>query len=200
MIVRISSWTRRHSAAALVSFAAAASSLHSAAPARRAPSAGDSLVSLIMVEPIATDVLRPAERTFLERAAELSRQQTQLARVAVSQAASSDVRTYAQLVASDHRQISDSLDALRRKRGVSGSSGSVDPAPASYPGLADKSGADFDREFVRISAELQNGLLRLFEEVMADAKDPEIREFVGGSLPVLREHQNRATELKKAYD
>lgn len=169
-------------------------------PFARLPFAGESLIGSDGVDALATDALRPVERAFLEKAAQLSRQQIQLAQLAVSQATGSDVRTYAQQMAGDHRQIGDSIEALRRKKGTSAGGSPEAVVPESFQQLAQKSGGDFDREFVRLAGDLQATLLTLFEEVMADAKDPEVRELAGAHLPTLRDHQNRATELKKAYD
>lgn len=164
------------------------------------PVIGESHLAGMAIDALAAETLRPVERTFLEKAAALSRQQIQLAQLAVSQSAGTDVRTYAQQVASDYRQISDSVEGLRRKKGVSAGSATDAFVSESHQRLAQKTGGDFDREFVRLAGELQAAVLTLFEEVMADAKDAEVRELAGSCLPVLREHQNRVTELKKAYD
>lgn len=173
---------------------------NSAGSLARMPVIGESHVAGTLVDVLAAESLRPVERTFLEKAASLSRQQIQLAQLAVSQSTGSDVRTYAQQVASDHRQISDSIEGLRRKKGVSAGSATDAVVTESHQRLAQKTGGDFDREFVRLAGELQASALTLFEEVMADAKDVDVRELAGTYLPVLREHQNRVTELKKAYD
>lgn len=169
-------------------------------PRNRLPTLSDSLVSLMLVEPVATTQLGAAERIFLEKAAELSRRQLELARLGVSQTTSSDIRSFAQQIASDHRQIGESIRALRQRRGVSAGAEKTAVAADSNPLFAQKSGAEFDREFVRVAAELQNDALRLFEEVMADAKDTEVRDLIGSYLPTLRDHQNRGTELKKTYN
>src|SRR4051812_40546891 len=69
-------------------------------------------------DPLAADSLRPSERTFLRQAAEMARAEMRAAQLAVGQAASADVRTFAQQVVSDNRQISNSIDELARKKGV----------------------------------------------------------------------------------
>ncbi|MDO8540320.1 MAG: DUF4142 domain-containing protein [Opitutaceae bacterium] len=174
-----------------------------AAPQWRArPVFARSVAFAFAAEPLATDALRPVERTFLEQAAELSRQQIRFARLAVSQASSSDVRSFAQQLAGDHRQISDSIEGLRRKKGsmLEEKEKSPDAVPEGFQELAQKTGADFDREFVRLTAQMQARELTLFEEAMSDAKDNEVRDLVGTYLPMIREHQNRGTELKKTFE
>lgn len=155
-------------------------------------------------EPLATtDSLRPGERSFLEKAVEVSRQRVQLGRFAVGQANSSDVRGFAQQLAGDYQQIGDSVDALRRRKGAGADASpgeTTDVVSEAQQKLAQKSGAEFDREFVRFVAEQHSELLALFEQAAANAKDSDVRELAGGFLPTLRDHYNRIVELKKALE
>lgn len=147
----------------------------------------------------AADALRPNERAFVEKALEASRQQLLLAEIAAGHASSTDVRSHALQLTADYRELSATLDALiRRKGGIAG-------APAggtseNYQRLTTRAGADFDREFVRTSAELSEGVMRLFEQTANDAKDADIREFASARLPLLRDHLNRSLELRKVFD
>src|SRR5687767_9938964 len=65
-----------------------------------------------------TDTLRPGERAFIQQARESARRHSRLAELAVSKAANSDVRAYAQQVVTDQRQINDSLENLGRRKGL----------------------------------------------------------------------------------
>jgi putative membrane protein len=185
--------------AGLLSVAAVAS----AAPRWRGQAvATNNLIRGFAAQPLAADTLRPLERSFLEKAAETSREEMQLARLALSQAANSDLRTFAQQLAVDQRSIGDALEGLRRKRGAV-----VDPAPAASEvvseasqKLATKTGAEFDREFVRLMSEARTATIALFEQAAADIKDPDVRELAAENLPTLRAHQNRLLELKAALE
>jgi putative membrane protein len=149
--------------------------------------------------PMAADGLRENEKAFLGKAIETSRQQMRLAEVGASQAVSSDVRSHALTLAGDYRELAESLDALiRRKGGVAG-------APAggtseNYRTLLEKSGAEFDREFVRTADALGNDIMTLFEQAATGARDPDVREFAAAQLPVLRAHRNAIVNLKKSMD
>ena len=178
-----------------------------AAPPWRGPAAR-SFIRSFAAEPLATDTLRPVERNFLEKAAQLSREEVALARIAVSQAASTDVRALAQQIAADHTQLNDSIEALRRRKGAAApgtdkekeNNKTPDITSEASQKLAQKSGADFDKEFVRVISEMHTQTVTLFEEAMADAKDTDVRELAGAHLPTLRDHQNRITELRKALE
>ncbi len=146
--------------------------------------------------PMAADALRENDKAFLGRAVETSRQQLRLAEVGASQAESSEVRSHALTLAGDYRELMDSLDALiQRKGGVAGAP--VGGTSERYQKLIEKSGADFDREFVRAAGPLTNNALTLFEQAAADSRDTDVRDFAAAQLPLLRAHRNALAELKK---
>lgn len=152
---------------------------------------------------LASDGLRPAERAFLERAAELSRMQLQLAQLGLGQARGSEVRAFAQQLTGDVRQVSDAVDALVRRKGetaVTSPSPTGEPMPQAFQRLLERTGGDFDREFMRMMGETIENVSALFERAMSDVKDSDVRDLAASHLPVLREHRNRAIELKAAVE
>ena len=140
--------------------------------------------------------LRPSDRAFLTKAGETARQQMRLAEVGVSQAAKCEVRSYAQQLVTDYRELNDSLEAMiRRKGGVAGAP--VGGTSETYQKLVQTSGATFDTEFVRIESRMNEATLTLFEQAAADSKDADVREFAASRLPMLRAHRTAIVELKK---
>ena len=176
----------------------AALDLSAQASPRRGPAAKN-LMLHFGAEAAPNDNLRPSERTFLDKAAEFSRDEVGLAKMALSQARGSEVKAFAQQIATDHQQINDALASLRRKKGAAPEpTGEIVSAAAQK--LAQKTGADFDREFVRVLAGVHADTVILFEQALGDAKDSDIRELLGAYLPMLREHQNKVNELRKALE
>jgi putative membrane protein len=147
-------------------------------------------------EPLAANDLRPPERAFLAKAVETARQQLTLAQVGVSQSTNAEVRSHAQQLLIDYRALHDSLEALvRRKGGIAGAP--VGGTSETYQKLVEKSGSNFDREFIHTLAQATDNVLALFEQVVADAKDADVRELAAAELPVLRGHRGTITELQK---
>ncbi len=140
--------------------------------------------------------LQPVERAFIIQELQNCRTQADLARLAVSQAGSSQVRDFAQQLVGDYRQINVTLENIAQRKGVV-----VPPAApsvsAEYRRLAATSGASFDRAFVRELAAANERILRLCESAVANAADPDVRETAGSFLPVVRDHINKTTELLK---
>ncbi len=160
-----------------------------------------SLMPALLAQAVAPDTLRPEERAFLERAGQLSGEQLQLARLAIAQANSSDLRTFAQQLAVDQQQLATSIASLQRRKGANETAARPeDIVPDSYRELARSTGHGFDQAFVRMLAESHRTFVRLFEEATEDAKDLEVRALAGGALPTLRQHGNRITELTKEFE
>lgn len=164
------------------------------APARQA--SAQSAIRGFAGDPVADRDLRPAERAFLTSAVENSRQQMRLAEVGVNHAANSEVRSHAQQLAVDYRQMTDGLEALISRKGVAGAP--VGGTSESYRKLAEST--TFDREFVRLAAQTTDRTLTLFEQTASDARDPDVRAFAAAQLPVLRAHRAVILALKKTMD
>jgi putative membrane protein len=151
------------------------------------------------VDPLANDALRPAERSFLTKAVEGSRQQMRLAEVGVSQAVSSEVRSHAQQLVGDYRTLNDALETLiRQKGGIAGAP--VGGTSENYQKLVEKTGDSFDREFVRTIAQATDEMLTLFEQVASDSRDSDVRALAAAQIPVIRAHRTAVTELKKTIN
>jgi putative membrane protein len=192
----------RRSALCIVGFLGLAV-VAAAAPRWRTPAvATTNLVRGFAAQPVAADSLRPQERSFLEKAAEASRDESQLAKLALSQAVNSDVRSFAQQLAADQRSIGDAIEGLRRKRGAIPDNVPAVPEIVTEASqkLSVKTGPEFDKEFVRLMAEARAAVIALFEQAASELKDPDVRELAASQLPTLRGHQNRLVELRRALE
>ncbi len=173
--------------------------LDAAGPSHFRPVAARSLLRGFAAEPLAADALRPGERAFLAKAQESARRQMRLAEIGAGRAQAAEVRSHALQLAADYHELDGTLEALvRRKGGLPGAP--VGDTSEPYAGLLTKSGADFDREFVRVVAQASNDVMTLFENAAGDARDADVRDLAASELPVLRAHRNAVANLKKALD
>jgi putative membrane protein len=153
-----------------------------------------------VAEPLAADAARPAERSFLQKAIETSRLQLRLAELGASQATASEVRSHAEQLKSDNRQLVDAIDSVMQKRGVGTLEPTGRPTEDAYVKLANRTSGEFDREFVRLMAEVHENTINMFEQAASEAKDADVRDLAAAQLPMLRAHRNRITELKRMFD
>jgi putative membrane protein len=147
----------------------------------------------------AVDPLTAADRAFLAEARESIRQQRRLGELGQSQARNTEVRRHAQKIVSDYRTMLEAIDGLVRKKGVALVESPEIPSSA-YQEVSGKAGPEFERAFVLAMVDLHENTLSLFEHTAADARDPDVRQLAAAQLPVLREHRNGITVLRKLYE
>jgi putative membrane protein len=144
-----------------------------------------------------TSTVRPPERTFVTQGLVNSRHQAELSRLAVTQAASTEVREFAQQLVTDYQQINTALETIARRKSID-----VPLQPVSfsdrYRVLAEQSGASFDHAFIHEVADANARALRLCSAALSTVKDSDIRELAGSLLPVLRDHANKTSDLAKS--
>lgn len=147
-------------------------------------------------ESAAEATLRPVERNFILQGLANSRTESELSGLAVSQASRSDIRDFAQQLATDYRQINTTLETLARKKAVEPP---LQPTSLSdqYRQLAQHSGSTFDQAFIREISIINQRSLQLCEKTLSGAKDNDIRDLIGTLLPIIRDHVNKSTELEK---
>lgn len=175
----------------------AASETLGASSWRFRPVTARSLTTGFVAEPLAGDVLRPPERTFLLTAARASREQVRLAEWGASRTENSDLRSLARQLLTDYRRLGETVDALNRRKG---GPAMETPRAELPPPVVEKSGMNPDREFLRAVAQASETILVAFEQTASEAKDPDVRELAASQLPVLRAHRTTITELKRTLD
>lgn len=159
-----------------------------------------SLLRGYAVQPLASETLRPADKAFLDKALASARMHARLADLGASQAVSTDVRSHAEQLKSDSRQLAEALTGLIQKKAAAGVATESEPITEAYGQLATRAGGEFDREFVRVLAALHDETITLFEQAASEAKDADVREVAAAQLPMLRAHRSRIVELKKTFD
>lgn len=190
---------RRLLCGALVLLAGGTVTPSATAPSRLRHVAARSMVRGYAAEPLAEST-RPADRSFLQKAIDTGRLQLRLAELGASQATSTEVRSHAEQLKSDNRQLVDALDSLMQRRSIGTLEPTGRPTEDAYVRLANRTSGEFDREFVRVMAEVHDQTINLFEQAVSEAKDADVRELAAAQLPMLRAHRNRITELRRIFE
>ena len=128
---------------------------------------------------------------FVKRAAEAGHKEIEAGKLALRQAASAEVRAFADRMVKDHTTVNAELLSL---------ADAPTPMPpdhaASATGvLATQAGAAFDRAYVEQAVTAHELLLTLFEQEAAAGKDARLKLWAEQKLPMLREHLEMARGL-----
>ncbi len=139
------------------------------------------------------------DRKFMEEAASAGQMQVQAAQMVANRGADKAVKDYAATLIEQQASANSELAQLASSLGIE--------LPSSLPRgmrnevekLAKRSGAEFDREFVReIGIKQHEQEIKRFEKASKDAKEPQLRAWVDKTLPMLQQHLAAAQKLPQA--
>lgn len=136
------------------------------------------------------------DRHWVSKTADNGTDEVALAQLAAQRATSPDVRKYAEQLVKDHTEANNELMQLASSKSIK--IDKDDGHGRTYKRLNNKSGADFDREFVEHMVDDHQDEIRRFEKASQDAKDPEIRSFASKTLDHLRHHLQEAQSLQSS--
>jgi putative membrane protein len=143
---------------------------------------------------VTTSELKRVDRNFIEKAARTGMDEVLIAKVAAERTSNPDVRNLAEKIAADHANANQELIALASAKGVS--------LPAKDTSIADKwtkrNARSFDKDYLQQMTSDHKDVLDLFRKESTDGVDPDLVAFARKTLPILEQHYQRATDLRKA--
>jgi len=135
------------------------------------------------------------DREFIEKAAAGGMLEVEAGKMAESKSQNADVKSFGNMLATDHAAANDELKALAQKKGVT--------VPASLPKKEQKmldkmAGAkNFDKEFIHDGVQDHKKDIKEFEKASKEAKDPDVKAFAAKTLPTLQKHLEKAEAIEK---
>jgi putative membrane protein len=138
-----------------------------------------------------------SESDFLQRTAQAMRAEAEIGQLAQSKAQSPDVKTYAEKVVKDYTKMSDDLQSLAQKQGVTLPGGLDDQHQELKVKLQSKSGTDFDKTYMRAEVVGQEGMINLVEGTIQKGETPIVRDFATVNLITMRDHLDQARAIAK---
>ena len=143
----------------------------------------------------------PTDQDFLKSAAEVYAFETQASDIALKQASTPEVKSYAQAMARDYSRANGELSALASRKSVDISQ----PLTANDQGLlhhlADLRGADFDQDYAQaVAVGIHVQAVSAFKAESSAGTDPDIKAWATRTLPTLQQHLQLARHLKVTTD
>lgn len=138
--------------------------------------------------------LKRHDREFFEKAAKTSMAEMEISRVAAARSSNPEVRSFAEMMITDHQAASEELATLASAKGVS------IPAKETAPSRWEKHDAkDFDRDYINKMLSDHEDAVKLFEKQAKDGTDADSVAFARKYLPKLQQHLQHAADLKRAF-
>lgn len=151
------------------------------------------VIAAILTDPQITQVL-----------ATLNDQEIQLAKLAHSKTKNQEVKTFALLMMSSHRQNNEDADELVGKLNIQNQSGQVsqllkDETDGSFDQLQKLSGSEFDLAYINQQLRMhKNVLLQIENVLMPSASSPELRALLVQTKAKVNGHMRQADQVKSS--
>lgn len=145
------------------------------------------------------DQLARADRKFIQDAAASGMFEVEVAQLGASKATDAGVKSYASMLVDHHTAANNELVQLANSKKVELPAAPPRAMRRDVEKLGKKSGADFDRDFVReVGIKAHEKDIKNFQKASEQVKDPQLKAWVDKTLPTLREHLAQAQKLPQA--
>jgi len=147
---------------------------------------------------------------FVDKAALGGKTEVQASQLALKQAKSADVRTFAKRMVADHSKANAQLTKLAARKGIKPQAEQIkiaamklcqqaeQIADPDVEALRGKQGHDFDVAYVAAAGpDAHRKTIALFESEARDGKDADLRAFAKSTLPTLKHHLSMAEALQR---
>ena len=136
------------------------------------------------------------DRTFIMDAATDSMAEIELGKVAQQNAASDEVKKYAQRMIDDHTKASQELEPIATKLGVTPPKEVKGHHARMMKDLSKKTGEKFDRDYINGMVKDHQKSVKAFQKESEKGQSEELKQFAAKQLPILQEHLKMAQDLQ----
>jgi putative membrane protein len=133
---------------------------------------------------------------FAVKAADGGMFEVAAADLALSKTTNADVKALAEMMKKDHSAANTELKAMAASKNITLPDSMSNDKQDMMEKLREKSGADFDKEYVDMMVDDHDKDIQLFNKESMDGTDKEIRDWAAQKLPTLRHHYDMAKETK----
>jgi len=135
---------------------------------------------------------------FAVSAADAGMMEVQLGSLALSKASSAKIKEFAQTMIDDHTKASEELKALAQTKNITLPAALSDKHQRKYNEMAEKSGAEFDKEYCDLMVKDHKDAVDLFKKAADKSKDTELKAWASEKLPTLEHHLGMAEAMKES--
>ena len=142
--------------------------------------------------------LTDRDATFVKKAASIGSEEVEAGKLAADQADSSEVKSFAEQMVTDHGQNNDELKGVVEKKGITLPGEPQGAQKTELASLKAKKGAAFDKAYAAAMVKGHQSAIQLFTTASKSAKDPEVKSYAEKTLPALKHHLEMAQSLQKS--
>lgn len=140
---------------------------------------------------------RENDAKFLVEAAELSREEISLGKLAQKRSKVRHVRNLGSEMVAEHTISLAALTVLATAKSVSLPTEQTDDSRDAFRKLSDIASAGFDKEYADMAVTEHKNAITVFEKAASESKDAEIKAWATAALPTMRRHLEHSLECQK---
>jgi len=145
-----------------------------------------------------SSALTDDDNKFVMNAASGGLMEVELGRLAQQKATNARVKEFGSMMVTDHSKANDELKSLAQSKGITLPATMKDEHQKHVKDLSEKSGADFDKAYMKIMVDDHKEDVDDFEDCSKDGKDADVKVFATKTLPVLQKHLASAKSIHDA--
>ena len=142
--------------------------------------------------------LSPADKAFVDKAAQGGMAEVELGKLATEKAQSEDVKKFGERMVNDHSKADDQLKQLASQKGVTLPSSLDAKDQALKDRLSKLSGSQFDHAYMQAMVQDHKKDVAEFQKESTSAKDPDVKNWAAQTLPTLQSHLQEAQQVRQA--
>jgi len=140
------------------------------------------------------------DRNFVEDMAQDGQAEVLLGQLAEQKATSPEVKEFAAQMVRDHSQANQELKSIAAKYNVELKPDLADEHKDLRERLSKKSGADFDREFIKAMVDDHEHAVDDAKDKAEHSENADIKQWASQTLPTLQQHLERARQIHEALE
>jgi putative membrane protein len=151
---------------------------------------------LLFVASASAQTVSDADQQFMKEAAAGGMAEVDLGRLAARKGHNAQVRSFGNRMVRDHSKAAGELKSLASRKHVTLPTTMTDEQKTEKANLMKLSGAEFDREYMRMMVEDHDKDVADFQQKSTDAADAALKAWVTKTLPTLQDHQRLAHAIQ----
>jgi putative membrane protein len=144
-----------------------------------------------------------ADRDFVQEELAKGNAEIELGRLAQEKGSHPDVKAFGATMVSDHQAAAADLKPIAAKLNTSQAearSGADDDLRDRMEDLSKLSGTDFDKKYISDMIDDHEKDVRNLENTAENASNPDVKAWAAKTLPIVRQHLERARSIKDTLD
>lgn len=135
---------------------------------------------------------------FAVEAASGGMMEVELGTLALTKASSAQVKQFAQMMVDDHTKANNELKDLAQRKNITLPTTMADKHQRKYDKLNEKSGADFDKDYMDLMVDDHKEDVKKFEDEAEDGKDADVKTWASSKVATLKHHLEEAQRVQDA--